>query len=148
MKRLILIYLLAVLLVPLSAQIDRTGPPKPGPAPVIQIGDYHKFILDNGMKVIVVENDKVPVVTFQLTLDTDPVMEYYAKGYVGLAGSLMRTGTTSRTKAEIDEETDFIGASLSTYSTGMFASSLSRHTDKLLDLMSDILQPGISRRGA
>ena len=66
-------------------------------------------------------------------------MEYDAKGYVGMAGSQMRTGTASRTKADIDEEIDFIGASLSTFSTGMFASSLSRHTDKLLDLMSDIL---------
>jgi predicted Zn-dependent peptidase len=91
------------------------------------------------MKVIVVENDKIPVVSFQLTLDIDPVMENEAKGYVSMAGSLMRAGTENRSKEEIDEETDFIGATLSTYSTGMFASSLTRHTDKLLELMSDVL---------
>jgi zinc protease len=139
MKRLLIIILLITSLVPLYAQIDRTTAPEPGPAPLIQIGDYHTFSLDNGMKVIVVENDKVPVISFQLTLDIDPVMENEAKGYVSFAGSLMRSGTASRSKAEIDDEVDFIGASLSTFSTGMFASSLTRHADKLLDLMSDIL---------
>ena len=139
MKRLIISILFIGFLIPLSGQIDRTQPPSPGPAPQVQIGDYRTFTLDNGMKVIVVENDKIPVVSFQLSLDIDPVMEHDAKGYVNMAGSLMRAGTSNRSKAEIDEEIDFIGASLSTYSTGMFASSLSRHTPRLLDLMSDIL---------
>jgi zinc protease len=139
MKRLAIIFILLGYLIPLNAQIDRTSPPEPGPPPVIQIGDYQTFTLDNGLRVILVENNKIPVVSFQLTLDIDPVMEYDAKGYVSMAGSLMRSGTTNRDKTEIDEEIDFLGASLSTYSTGMFASSLSRHTDKLLDLMADVL---------
>ncbi len=139
MKRITIILLLAFCIIPLSAQIDRTRAPEPGPAPVIQIGEYEKFSLDNGLQVIVVENDKIPVVSFQLTLDIDPVMENDAKGYVAMAGSLMRAGTTNLTKPEIDEAIDFIGASLSTFSTGMFGSSLSRHTETLLGLMSDIL---------
>lgn len=139
MKRLTLFFLLIVSVSPLYSQIDRSKPPEPGPAPVIQIGDYETFRLENGMKVIVVENHNIPVVSFQLTLDIDPVMEYDAKGYVDIAGSLMRAGTEKRKKPEIDEEIDFIGASLSTSATGMFASSLSRHTNKLLDIMSDVL---------
>ncbi len=123
----------------LSAQIDRSQRPEPGPAPVIQLGEFESFELDNGMKVIVVENRQVPVVSFQLTLDIDPVYEGDAKGYVSMAGSLMREGTTNRSKQEIDETIDFIGGSLSTFSTGMFASSLTRHQETLLDLMSDIL---------
>jgi zinc protease len=134
---LILFFLLQ--LIPLSAQIDRTRPPEPGPAPVIRIGEYQTFSLGNGMKVIVVENHKIPVISLQLTLDIDPVLERDAKGYVGMAGSLMRSGTENRAKTEIDEEIDFIGASLSTFSTGMFASSLTRHQDRLLDIMSDVL---------
>ncbi len=139
MKRLTFIILAIFYLIPLYAQVDRSRAPEPGPAPVIQIGDYQAFSLANGMRVIVVENDKIPVVSFQLTLDIDPVMEYDAKGYVSMAGSLMRSGTTNRDKPEIDEDIDFIGASLSTHSTGMFASSLTRHTPRLLDLMADIL---------
>lgn len=123
----------------LNAQIDRTVPPKPGPAPVINIGDYKTFVLPNGLKVIVVENHKTPLISWQLALDIDPLLEGEAKGYVDLTGQLMRSGTKNRTKQQIDEETDFIGATLSPYSEGIFASSLTRHKEKLLDLMSDVL---------
>lgn len=139
MKRFTFIILLIAYLTPVNSQVDRTRAPEPGPAPLIQIGDYQTFTLNNQMKVIVVENHNIPVVSFQLTLDIDPIMEHDSKGYVSMAGTLMRAGTTTRDKPAIDEEIDFIGASLSTYSTGMFGSSLSRHTPKLLDLMSDIL---------
>lgn len=122
-----------------TAQLDRSVRPQPGPAPVIQLGDFESFTTDNGIRVIVVENRKVPVVSFQLALDIDPKMEGEAKGYIDFAGSLMREGTTNRTKEEIDEQIDFLGASLSTFSTGMFASSLTRHKETLLDLMSDVL---------
>ncbi len=122
-----------------DAQVDRSQRPEPGPAPEIQLGEFESFELDNGLQVIVVENRQVPVVSFQLSLDLDPVFEGDAKGYVSLAGSLMREGTTNRSKQEIDEAIDFIGASLSTSSSGIFASSLTRHQDVLLDLMTDIL---------
>jgi predicted Zn-dependent peptidase len=127
------------LAISLSAQLDRSHPPAPGPAPVINIGEYDMFTLPNGLKVIVVENRKVSVISWQLTLDVDPVMEGDAKGYVDLAGQLMRSGTKNRSKLSIDEEIDFIGASLSTYSTGIFGSSLTRHREILLSLMSEVL---------
>ncbi|MBW6499183.1 MAG: insulinase family protein [Bacteroidales bacterium] len=134
-------FLLISLFITLSlhAQLDRSQRPQPGPAPVIQLGDFETFTLRNGLQVIVVENDKVPVVSWQLTLNIDPILEGDAKGYVNLAGSLMREGTKSRSKQKIDEEVDFIGASFSTFSTGMFGSSLKRHTATLLEIMSDVL---------
>ncbi|MCL1821669.1 MAG: insulinase family protein, partial [Prolixibacteraceae bacterium] len=122
-----------------KAQLDRSTPPKPGPAPTINIGDYETFALPNGLKVIVVANHKTPTITWQLTLDIDPVQEKNAAGYVGIAGQLMRAGTTNRTKQEIDEQVDFMGASLSTYSTGIYGASLSKHKEKLLELMADVL---------
>ncbi len=123
----------------LFAQLDRSQRPAPGPAPVIQIGDYHSFTLNNGLKVIVVENSRVPVVTVQLTLDIMPVHEGEAAGFAEMAGTLLRTGTKNRTKQQIDTEVDFLGASLFTSSTGIFASSLKRHFDKLMDLFTDVL---------
>lgn len=140
MKKIFLIIFAGILLTfTLSAQIDRSQPPKPGPAPTVNIGDYSMFTLSNGLKVIVVENHKTPVISWQLSLDIDPAMEGDIKGYVDIAGQLLRSGTKNRTKQEIDEETDFIGASLNTYSTGIYASSLTRHKETLLSLMSDVL---------
>lgn len=140
MKKIFLFIAISFSLVTLAtAQIDRSQRPQPGPAPVIQLGEFETFTLENGLQVILVENHRVPMVSFQLSLDIDPVMEGDAKGYISLGGSLLREGTTSRTKQEIDEAIDFVGANLSTFSTGMFASSLVRHKETLLELMSDIL---------
>lgn len=117
----------------------RAGAPKPGPAPKIQLGTYEQFELDNGLKVIVVENHKLPRVTFSLSLDVDPIAENEFAGTASMAGQLMSQGTTTRSKAQIDEEVDFMGATLSSSSTGMFAASLRKHTDNLLKVMSDVL---------
>jgi zinc protease len=67
------------------------------------------------------------------------VLEGDAKGYISIGSILMSEGTINRSKAELDEQIDFIGASLSTFPTGISASSLSRHTETLLELMTDVL---------
>ncbi|MGM0407883.1 MAG: M16 family metallopeptidase, partial [Bacteroidota bacterium] len=139
-KHIISSILFAILIIAnASAQVDRSVRPEPGPAPEIKIGEHQSFTLDNGLKVIVVENHKVPVVSFQLTLDVDPVMEKDAVGYVSLTGGLLRAGTANRTKPEIDEQVDFIGATLNTYTNGVFAQSLKKHSESLLELMSDVM---------
>ncbi|MEM9022968.1 MAG: pitrilysin family protein [Bacteroidota bacterium] len=123
-----------------SAQIDRTKAPQPGPAPKVKLGDYKSFTLDNGLTVFVVENHKVPRVSFQLTIDRAPILEGDRAGYVSLAGQLLKAGgTTTRTKAQLDEAIDFIGGSISTSSRGMSGVSLTKHSETLLTLMADIL---------
>lgn len=117
----------------------RKHPPKPGPAPIIQMGDYEQFTLPNGLTVIVVENHKIPRVSFQVFVDVPPHVEAEKAGTAELAGQLLKMGTTQRTKAEIDEAVDFIGASLSTSANGVFASSLTKHKDALLELVADVL---------
>jgi len=124
----------------LSAQDDfRKSAPKPGPAPRIELGEAAQFTLGNGLKVIVVENHKLPRVSFQIFVDVPPLLEGELAGYTSLAGDLLSKGTTTHSKAEIDEAIDFIGASLNTYSKGMTGSSLTKHKDKLLTMMSEVL---------
>ncbi len=120
-------------------QIDRSSLPKPGPAPEIKIGEPYKFKLKNGLQVFVVENDKLPQVTYSLILDRDPIVEGDKAGYVSIAGQMLRRGTTSKTKEELDEAIDFLGASVNTSSTGISASGLSKYNEELLQLMTDIL---------
>ncbi|MCF6271390.1 MAG: insulinase family protein [Melioribacteraceae bacterium] len=125
--------------VTLLAQVDRSKMPEPGAAPEIKIGEYESFEIANGLKVFVVENHKLPRVAFSLVLHRDAIMEKENMGYVSITGRLLRTGTTNRTKDELDEAIDFIGASLFTSSTSIYASSLTKHTETLLELMSDVL---------
>src|SRR6056297_4150205 len=117
----------------------RSSAPEPGPAPQLKMGDYTQVQLDNGLKIIVVENHKLPRVSFQLFVDTDPIVEGEEAGFVSMTGDLLSTGTENRTKAEIDESIDFIGANLSTSSRGAFGSCLTQHKRTLLDIMSDVV---------
>jgi len=139
MKKTVFSIFILLITLSLNAQLDRSIRPEPGPAPKIQLGDYEFFTLDNGLKVIVVENHKIPKVTYQLSLDTDPVMENEQAGYVAITGNLLRAGTTNRSKAEIDEAVDFIGASLNTYSTGISGSVLKKFSEEFLEIMADVL---------
>lgn len=121
------------------AQVDRTRYPAPQPAPIINIGDAETFTLENGLKVFVVENHKLPRVTFSLLLDRDPILEGEKAGLTSMVGELMTSGTKSRTKDQLDEAIDQIGANIRVGSTSATASALSKHTETLLTLFSDIL---------
>jgi len=121
------------------AQLDRSRYPEPAPAPVINIADAETFVLPNGLKVFVVENHKLPRVTFSLKLDRDPILEGNKAGYTSLVGPLMMGGTTSLNKDQLDEAIDQIGASINVSSTSAVASSLTKHQETLLSLFADVL---------
>lgn len=123
----------------LPAQVDRTKAPKPAAAREIKIGEYQTFTLPNGLQVFVVENHKLPRIQFSLQLKNDPILEKEKAGFVEITGELIGTGTTTKTKAQLDEAVDYIGANLNTSWNGIFASSLTKHRDKLLELMTDVL---------
>jgi len=121
------------------AQIDRSKMPEPGPAPQIKIGEARSFTLDNGLRVFVVENSKVPRVTYSLVFDYDPVFDKEMAGLTDITGGILRTATANRTKEMIDEEIDFIGASMSVYAGGLYASGLSKYTSTLAELIADVI---------
>lgn len=130
-----------LLVAPLAtkAQDFRAQAPEAGPAPVIDLGESTINELPNGLTVIVVENHRLPKVSWSLTFDHSPYLEGEKAGMLDLYGEILTTGTESRAKADIDEEVDFIGASLSGSYKSLYASSLTKHSDKVLELMTDVL---------
>ena len=118
----------------------REHPPLSGAVPAIQLGDFEQFVLENGLQVVVVENHKLPQVAFQLLVDVPLVKEEQKAGVAALSGELLSKGTSNRTKVEIDEAIDLIGAEFSTQQNGVFGSCLSRHKLELLEIMQDVLQ--------
>lgn len=131
--------MLTLLSIGLVAQIDRTKLPEPAPERPIQIGDYEQFQLDNGLTVILVENDKLPRLSWTLTFNTGPITEGDKAGYAGIFGQVMSAGTTSLTKDEFNEEIEFMGANISAGASSVFATSLSKYKTEVLDLMTDLL---------
>jgi predicted Zn-dependent peptidase len=139
MKKFIISTVVTLFVVASYAQVDRTKAPLPGPAPKITLGKYESFTLKNGLKVIVVENHKLPKVSYNLVIDADPTLEGNKAGYVSAFGEMLGRGTTNRTKAQIDEESDMIGASVFPNAGGIYGSVLKKNNEKLLDIMSDII---------
>lgn len=111
--------------------------PLPGPAPAININKPQTFTMKNGLKVIVVENNKLPRVSYTLTLDNAPYTEGNKKGVSDLLSAMMGNGTQSISKDAFNEEIDFLGANMNFWSFGASASGLSRYSNRLLELMAD-----------
>ncbi len=131
--------LLAVLFISISAsaQLDRSKQPKAGPAPTITLEVPGEFELKNGLKVLVVENHKLPRVSYSLTIDNQPITEGDKAGVSAMLGAMLGNGTTNISKDVFNEEIDFLGARLGFSSDGAFASGLSKYSDRILELMAD-----------
>lgn len=131
------IFLLSSLFLTIIMQAQIIPQPKPGPAPSIKIGKPETFELKNGLKVMIVENHKLPRVSFSLTIDNAPYAEGDKKGVADMTSALMGSGTTKISKEAFNEEVDFLGANINLYSGGAYASSLSKYASRVLELMAD-----------
>lgn len=138
MKRIITAFFAVLLVSPIMAQVDRSVRPISKDAPKPEFKDADIIELDNGLKIIVVEDHKLPRVTMSLIVNRDAILEGEKAGYVQMAGNMLRQGTTTRAKAQLDEEIDFIGASLSTSSASAYAGGLSKYTEKLMEILADV----------
>lgn len=142
MKKIIYIAFAVLLSVSLQAQVDRSVQPKPGPAPKVNLGKPQTFELPNGLKVMVVENHKLPRVSFYLSLDNPPSLEGDLKGVDNLTSSLLGNGTSKIRKDEYNQQLDYYGANIY-FSLGYVGgSSLSRYFPQVLSLVSQgVLDP-------
>ncbi len=111
--------------------------PKSGPAPTININKPQSFVLKNGLKVLVVENHKLPRVSFNLTLDNPPYAEGTKKGVSDILSSMIGNGTQNISKNAFNEEIDFLGANINFWDSGASANGLSRYSKRILELMAD-----------
>lgn len=146
MKHFRIFILAAVLLLvggQVSAQIDRSQKPEPGPAPKASFPEYHETQLDNGLKVLVVSNNAQPVVTFRLLIKSGSEYDGDKSGVAGFVTELLTAGTDTRTSLAFAQEADFlglnIGASAADDQMSVYGSGLKKHMDKLLTLMTDAL---------
>ena len=126
----------------LSAQLDRSIVPESGPTPEIFFGKPQTFMLDNGLTVMVVENNKLPRASASLSFDNPLIFEGEIAGVSSILAEMIGNGTQSISKEDFIEEVDFMGASLNITGSGAFAGSLKRYFPRVLELMSQaVLEP-------
>jgi len=144
-RRIILLISVLIISINVNAQLDRSVQPKGGPTPKIKLDKPQEFKLKNGIKVLVVENHKLPRVSYSLRIDNNPIIEGDKTGVTSLLGSILGNGTTTIPKDEFNEEIDFLGASLNIGFSGGFASTLSKNNERVVELMTDaIINPLLS----
>jgi predicted Zn-dependent peptidase len=131
------IIILSSLFLTFIMQAQNRTQPKPGPSPTINIKKPETFSLPNGLKVLVVENHKLPRVSYNLSIDNAPSAEGNKKGVDNLTSSLIGNGSTKTPKDAFNEEIDFLGANINFYSSGASASGLSKYAGRILELMAE-----------
>ncbi len=132
-------FAIALLLPAISFAQDRSIRPQAKAAPTINIEDSEVFKSDNGITIILSENHKLPRVSFNAVMGSTPEAEGSLAGLSEITGSLILSGTDKRTKDELDNEKDYIGASLSADHNSVYMSCLTKHLETGLSLMSDAL---------
>jgi zinc protease len=103
-----------------------------------------RTVLPNQLVLLVCEEHSLPFVTFQLLIDSgsrkDPPGE---EGLAYLTARGLLLGTSKRTVTAIDEELDFMGASLNSSSSRDYATLnlrvLKKDLDKGIDLFMEVL---------
>ena len=139
MKKLILILALFSVSITVNAQLDRSVVPAAQPNPEIKIEIPEPLIFANGLQVIMVENHKLPKISFQLYVDYPSEMESDKSGVSSIFGEMLSAGTNDSPKDDFDEKIDYMGATFSSSARGFYASSLKKHTPKLLSLINEVL---------
>jgi predicted Zn-dependent peptidase len=119
------------------AQVDRSEPPKPAPAPEINFGVPKEYKFDNGITLMVVENHKLPRVSVSLRVNNPLYLEKDKTGVQSLLGVMLGKGSKNIIKDDFEEEIDFMGASLSFSSSSANAGSLRRYFTRVFEMMAD-----------
>lgn len=132
------IYILAGLFLSVTSMQAQDRPmPQPGPAPTVNVGKPETFKLKNGLKVLVVENHKLPRVSYTLTMDNAPYAEGSKKGVSDLLSAVIGSGTKKISKEKFNEEIDFLGANINFWASGASGGGLSKYSNRILELMAD-----------
>lgn len=146
MKKIILSFTALIFTLSINAQLDRSVMPVGGPSPKIKLDKPKEFKLKNGIRVLVVENHKLPRINYSLRFDRKPVVEGEKTGVISLLGSMLGNGTTSIPKDDFNEEVDFLGAGINVGFGSGFAFTLTKNNERVLELFSDaVINPLLTK---
>lgn len=123
--------------------VNRYEAPAPLPAGAIRPPAFVTFTLENGLDVIVVEQNKTPEVNLRLYVGgSDTALPPAKQGVAELLTGLLTKGTATRSADEIAEAIESVGGSLSGQSfsefTGVFASGPSSDVPLIFELLADV----------
>ncbi len=122
---------------------DRSEPDF-GELPLFKSPEVWTGEIANGMKLYGIENNELPLVSFDITIPGGHLLDPIEKsGISSFMTSMMMEGTATRTSAELEEAIGLLGASIDISSTTeemrISASCLTKNFEKTLALVEEIL---------
>lgn len=109
--------------------------PVAGPAPEVHITKPTTFTLKNGLKVMLVPNDKLPRVSYSLTIDNPTVLEGDKTGVSSVLSSMLGGNTLKLDKEQFNEQVDFLGLRMFFAASGASVSGLSKYNAEIVSLL-------------
>lgn len=128
------------------SKYDRSEPPF-GDAPLFKMPTVWESAADNGMKILGIENNELPIVTFNISIPGGHLLDPADKsGLAVFTADLMNEGTASKTSAELEEAIGLLGSSISVDGSleeiNISGSCLSRNFTPTMALVEEmLLQP-------
>ena len=126
-------------------------PPPPRDAPVVQAGRLHREQLPNGVRVLVLEDRRLPAFALGVTITRGVGVETLDEaGVAAYTAELMERGAGARTALQLAGVVDALGASLKVSETWDTMSAqvagLAQDRDALFDVLADVvLRPRFDR---
>ncbi len=127
----------------MTPEIRKTAPAPLAPVS-FDIPQPVQAVLDNGLRVVIFENERLPLVSYRLAFHSGDVND--PAGETGLTSamtSMLTEGTESYTSLQLAEKIERLGSSISASASDDFtivaASSLSLYASEILHLMADVV---------
>lgn len=122
----------------------RRNPPQPLDPVPFDIPRPFETRLENGLRVILFENDRLPLVSYRLAFNVGDINDPADNtGLLSAMSAMLTEGTREYSSRQLAEKIERLGASISARTTDDFtilaASSLSLYSMEVLHLMSEIV---------
>lgn len=125
------------------SSFDRSEPPF-GELPLLKMPDVWQTSLANDVKLLGIENDEIPLVNFNITIEggswLDPMDK---KGTARLLAALMNEGTADKTAAELEQAIGLLGSGIEADAGAeelvINVTSLAKNFEATVELVSEIL---------
>ncbi|MDT0593897.1 M16 family metallopeptidase [Glaciecola petra] len=123
---------------------DRSIQPSAQASKAVNVPQFWETTLGNGIKVLGLESNETPTLSFSLSLEGGVLLDPLDKtGLASMTAAMMNESTLNFSSEELSNELRLIGSSISFSSNGrytnIYVNTLSKHVDKTLALLQEKL---------
>ncbi len=126
-----------------AQQLDPNKKPAAGPVPKAVFPPFSEATLKNGVRVIIVEDHKQPMVWIRTAIMSGSAADGRYQGAANAVAALLDAGTASRSKDDIARKLDFYGATVGAGADAdgldVFTSSMKKDLAEVLPIFADVI---------